>query len=70
MGVGEGDFCGLSDCNRYRLHGGVKFPIGIVRGILFGVVGSLLQARNRYRAICSGDKGRASHSVGAVGIRI
>lgn len=42
MGVGEGDFCGLTDCNRYRLHSGVKFPIGIVRGNLFRIIGSLL----------------------------
>ena len=42
MGVGEGDFCSLTDCNCYRLHGGVKFPIWIVRGNLFRIIGSLL----------------------------
>ncbi|MGN0067156.1 MAG: hypothetical protein ACI38V_06050, partial [Bacteroides sp.] len=29
-----------------------------------------MQARNRYRAICPSSKGRASHGVGAIGIRI
>ena len=70
MGVGEGDFCGLTDCNRYRLHSGVKFPIWVVRGNLFRIIGSLLQARSRYRAVCAGGEGRAGNGAGAVGIRI
>lgn len=70
MGVGEGDFCGLANGNRYRLHGGVKFPIGIVRGNLFGVIGSFLQARNRYCAICPGGEWRAGNRVGAGSIRV
>lgn len=70
MGVGEGDFCGLANGNCDGLHSGVKSPIVIVRGNLFGVIGSFLQARNRNRAICPGGEWRAGNSVGAVSIRI
>ena len=70
MGVGEGDFCGLTNCNRYRLHSGVKFPIGGICGNLFGVVGSFLQIRNRNRAICPGGEWRAGNRVGAGRIRV
>ena len=70
VGVGEGDFCGLANGNRYRLHGGVKFPIGIVCGNLFGVIGSFLQTRNRNRTICPGGEWRAGNRGGAGSIRV